>query len=164
MGLHNNGQPHLWPYRRSRTWCDYTNHKGKQMKLDLKNAWIQALKSGKYKQGNGKFGKVITKEPEIKTITTNGVETTMVTTVVEREHCCLGVLWEILPNFTHQYPELQRVFEAHSLQTGTFGFSECEILGIPPAVQEALVTINDRKHEGSFELVADVIAHLVPHS
>lgn len=135
------------------------------MRSNLLNAWIEALRSGKYKQGEGQFTKIkLVKSDEVNTTFEAGVITTTKTTTEERFDCCLGVLSHIVKT-DERFKDDPLYMPIHATSGSTGSFSErClvplhfgENLADAARIQEALVTLNDNKSEGSFNVIADVI-------
>lgn len=122
------------------------------MKLDLKAAWTNALRSGNYKQAIGKL-----KGPRV------GHSGTGV------GHCCLGVLLDIVePNGwetdgRHSPAKHKRASTTNNggAQGGGYISSAfAHSLGIPAGMQKQLARLNDRGN--GFEDIADYIDTHIP--
>lgn len=131
------------------------------MKRQLKEAWITALRSGQYVQGNGQFRRVWKQDPKVTTETFEGVTRTVTTEISEVKHCCLGVLAEVCGTFPEYGPfsfgDENGIYDSK----GSFAPAQLEGLGIEKKVQDVLVTMNDDPSEGSFKLIANAIECLV---
>lgn len=116
------------------------------MKAELKQKWIEALRSGAYEQGR----------TELKS-TSDG----------KTKHCCLGVLrecaglpWESRGTNVHSFlPPIDLDAGGYLHQ------NECESLGLQPDIANELVKLNDGLYERekhSFDQIADFIEANVP--
>ena len=110
------------------------------MKLQLKNEWCEALRSGKYKQ--------------CKNVLSNG-----------EAYCCLGVLAKVagleeLPDNSSNRPR----FRTHyGVIYDMFPEEYLKELGLREVYQDKLVELNDTKQK-NFNEIADYIEEYVPCS
>jgi hypothetical protein len=92
------------------------------MDKKLKNKWVKALESGKYSQGK-------------RALKNN-----------QNEYCCLGVLLEVAgKKFTYGNTNQQMLCGYKQKWTGTLPTSFQKKWGIPDAVQDNCMVMNDLK-------------------
>ena len=106
------------------------------MKKDIKKKWIDALRSGKFKQGSGEL-----------------------CNMESNKYCCLGVLCEIT---RQDNPHIKRTKEGHySLHKkdsvdGQLDDAMLTYFGIDDEIQNELIDMNDDRDK-SFKQIADYI-------
>ena len=118
------------------------------MKAELKQRWIEALRSGKYTQGTGCLRR-------------GSLDGTMY-------HCCLGVLAEILDEIEgeHRWRKQEKIHLWNGF-TGIINVSVCKRIGLNYEIQGMLTAQNDGEDEYgfcSFEKIADWIEKNVEES
>ena len=112
------------------------------MKRELRDRWIGALLSGKYKQTQNRLRDVMFNI---------GPETVPVT-----KYCCLGVLCDLVdPEGWYDHSSGHKLGHASLLRADT-----CETLGLPFTLMESLARRND--HGANFEQIAEQIFDDVP--
>lgn len=108
------------------------------MDTEVKKAWVKALRSGDYKQGQNKLA---LRKPHGKT-----------------KHCCLGVLCEITPGVKRRQ-QFDPYFGIYEIAfDGEYGYLPPELrerIGLPGDEQEHLTVLNDSGK--TFAEIADYI-------
>lgn len=106
------------------------------MDQEVKARWVEALRSGKYKQGQGSLHND------------------------EDEFCCLGVLCEIQNVPSKRFDEYSEAYEYTFSELETKYVSETQIpdgyCEISPETMKALIQLNDDDEETFYE-IADYI-------
>lgn len=116
------------------------------MRSDIRQAWLNALRSGNYVQGSGKLRRALNENaPDI----TEG-------------YCCLGVLCDIVRPFGWR-PTTYGSHQTHELDDGNGDYlstTTLRELGITKAQQSQLANLNDKPL--TFHDIAGVIEAFIP--
>lgn len=122
-----------------------------KMNPEMKAKWVEALRSGKYKQGYGRLKRKATEPRAL----FEAPET----------FCCLGVLCDIQPPEVGKWVDRDSDLTAFALEPAAFdSYGEAAQLprklrtdlGVDPKAEEYLITLNDQKR-ATFEAIANYI-------